>query len=166
MRTQLSHLQHTYDILSQRTTQETQALKEDLRGMLNDRRMAVRMQQQARDSEISELNYKISVTLNSDSKSEVEGLRWVLTRRAAIGIATMALLILGTLRYSSYKVHEREIEARKHGVPPSGSPGQGSGPGGNFTVSSREMATQTEEGGKDASVGSDKAENVGYVSLG
>ncbi|KAL2055294.1 hypothetical protein ABVK25_004632 [Lepraria finkii] len=163
-RTQLSHLQHTYDILSQRTTQETQAHKDDLRGMLNDRRMAVRMQQQGRDSEISELNYKISVRLNSDSKSEVEGLRWVLTRRAAMGIATMALLILGTMRYSSYKVHERQIEARRKGW--SGSTSSSSGSGGLSTVPSREMSTQTGDEGKDAGEGTDKAENVGYVSLG
>jgi len=165
-RTQLSHLQHTYDILSQRTTQETQALKDDLRGMLNDRRMAVRDQQQGRDSEISELHYKISVALNSDAKSVVEGLRWFLTRRAAFGIATMALLILGSLRYSSYKLHEREIEARKKGLPPAASQGtstsSGSGGGANFTVPSREIGTQTSEGGD----GIDKAVDVGYTSLG
>ena len=139
--------------------------------MLNDRRMAVRMQQQSRDSEISELNYKISVALNSDSKSEVEGLRWVLTRRAAMAIATMALLILGSLRYSSYKIHEKEMEQRKlemnkaHG---SSSTSSGSGGGGvSFTVQSRDMGTQAGgDGGKDASVGSEKPENVGYVSLG
>ena len=131
--------------------------------------MAVRMQQQSRDSEISELNYKISVALNSDSKSEVEGLRWVLTRRAAMAIATMALLILGSLRYGSYKIHEQEMEQRKlemnkaHGS----STGSGSGGGVNFTVQSRDMGTQAGgEGGKDASVGSEKPENVGYVSLG
>ncbi|KAK4695721.1 hypothetical protein P7C71_g2091, partial [Lecanoromycetidae sp. Uapishka_2] len=140
-RTQLSHLQHTYDILSQRTTQETQALKDDLRGMLNDRRMAVRDQQQSRDSEISELHYKISVALNSDAKSVVEGLRWFLTRRAAFGIATMALLILGSLRYSSYKLHEREIEARKKSVSSSSTTTtstNGGGGGASFTVPSRE----------------------------
>lgn len=175
-RTQLSHLQHTYDILSQRTTQETQALKEDLKGMLNDRRMAVRMQQQSRDSEISELNYKISVALNSDSKSEVEGLRWVLTRRAAMAIATMALLILGSLRYGSYKIHEAEMEQKRremnkaHSSSTSSSGGSGGGGGGgvNFTVQSRDMGTQAGDGGgKDAGVGGvEKAENVGYVSLG
>lgn len=58
--------------------------------MLNDRKMAVRMQQQARDSKIQELNQKITVELNSNSKSEVEGLRWVLTRRAVMAIASMA----------------------------------------------------------------------------
>ena len=142
--------------------------------MLNDRRMAVRMQQQSRDSEISELNYKISVALNSDSKSEVEGLRWVLTRRAAMAIATMALLILGSLRYGSYKIHEAEMEQRKremdksHGSSSTGS-GSGSGNGGmNFTVQSREVGTQAGgEGREDKGVGgSEKPENVGYVSLG
>ncbi len=128
--------------------------------------MAVRMQQQSRDSEISELNYKISVALNSDSKSEVEGLRWVLTRRAAMAIATMALLILGSLRYSSYKIHEQEMEQRKMELKAHGSSTSSSGSGGSYTVQSRDMGTQAGDGGKDASVGSEKAENVGYVSLG
>ena len=90
MGTQRTHLQHEVDILSQKASQDSLALKDDLRGMLNDRQMAVRMDQQARDSAIQELNYKITVALNSDSKSEVEGLRWVLTRRAAMAIAGMA----------------------------------------------------------------------------
>lgn len=165
-RTQLSHLQHTYDILSQRVSQEALSLKDDLRGMLNDRRMAVRMQSQIRDGEISELNYKISVVLGSEQKSEVEGLRWVLTRRAAMAIGLMAVLILGSLRYSSYKMHERDIEERKKGAQSQSSgTGTSSGSaGGSFTVPSREMGTQTgteEKGGMG-----DKSENVGYVSLG
>ncbi|CAD6577920.1 MAG: hypothetical protein ASARMPREDX12_008563 [Alectoria sarmentosa] len=163
-RTQLSHLQHTYDILSQRVSQETLSLKDDLRGMLNDRRMAVRMQSQTRDGEISELNYKISVVLGSEQKSEVEGLRWVLTRRAAMAIGMMAVLILGTLRYGSYKMHEREIEEKKKGpgLQSSGTGTSGASGGVGFTVSSREMGTQTEEKGGMG----DKSENVGYVSLG
>lgn len=91
------------------------------------------MEQQARESAVQELNYKITVSLNSDSKSEIEGLRWILTRRAAMAIAGMArksscfasfgahsfhalsllirpnaVLILGSLRYFSYKHHERQ----------------------------------------------------------
>ena len=58
--------------------------------MFDDRKMAVRTEQRGMDSSIQELNYKITVSLNSDMKSEVEGLRWVLTRRAAMAIATMA----------------------------------------------------------------------------
>ena len=62
--------------------------------MFNERKMSNRMQQQARESAIQELNYKITVGLNSGSKSEVEGLRWVLTRRAAMAIAGMAGKVL------------------------------------------------------------------------
>lgn len=62
--------------------------------MFNDRKMAVRMEQRAMESAIQELHYKITVALNSDSKSEVEGLRWVLTRRAALAIAVMAGMFL------------------------------------------------------------------------
>ncbi|KAL9633470.1 MAG: hypothetical protein Q9164_004684 [Protoblastenia rupestris] len=165
--TQLSHLQHTHDILSQRTTAELASLRDELKGMLNDRRMDTRASSQVLDSEISELNYKISVALNSDSKSEVEGLRWVLTRRAAMAIAVMAVLILGSLRWGSYKIHEREIKARKmagRGKVADG--GAGAGVVG-YTQASREMGTQTEGNGGGGGVGErDKAESVGYVSLG
>ena len=88
--TQLAHLTQEVEILSQRLTQESSALKDDLRGMLDDRRMAVRMEQQGVEQRIQELNYKIAVALNSDSRSEVEGLRWVLTRRAVMAIGCMA----------------------------------------------------------------------------
>lgn len=134
--------------------------------------MAVRAQSQTRDGEISELNYKISVVLGSGQKSEVEGLRWVLTRRAAMAIGLMAVLILGSLRYGSYKMHERESEARRkeaaagsQGVGTgTGTGSVGAGPGANFTVSSREMGTQT--GGEENGGLGVKSENVGYVSLG
>jgi len=87
----------------------------------------------------------------------------VLTRRAALAIGIMAALILGSLRYSSYKMHEAEVESRK-------AVGRGKGRGEGFTVLSREMGTQTEGresgsgSGSEAVVG--KGESVGYVSLG
>jgi Protein of unknown function (DUF1640) len=89
-RTQRAHLHHEYDILNQRVTQDMLTLREDLKAMFNDRKMAVQEEKQRLDSKISELNYEITVLLNSDSKSEVEGLRWVLTRRAALAIAISA----------------------------------------------------------------------------
>jgi hypothetical protein len=64
-------------------------------------------------AQIQELNYKITVLLNSDSKSEIEGLRWVLTRRSVMGILFMALMVLTSLRYASYKSHERDEEKKK-----------------------------------------------------
>jgi hypothetical protein len=54
---------------------------------------------------------KISVLLNSDAKSEIEGLRWVLIRRSVLGILFMAVLTLGTLRYATYVSRERQREA-------------------------------------------------------
>jgi hypothetical protein len=51
--------------------------------------------------------------LNSDSKSEVEGLRWVLTRRSVMGILFMAAMVLTSLRYASYKSHEDEVKKKK-----------------------------------------------------
>ncbi|KAL9104375.1 MAG: hypothetical protein Q9163_000675 [Psora crenata] len=159
--TQLSHLQHTHDVLSQRTTAELASLRDELTGMLNDRRMATRANSQVLDSQISELNYKISVALNSDAKTEVEGLRWVLTRRAAMAIAFMAILILGSLRWGSYKIHEREIAARKMAAKAQSDEGNGRPTA--FTQPSREAGTQT--AGNEAA-DRDKAENVGYVSLG
>ena len=102
--------------------------------------------------------------LGSEQKSEVEGLRWVLTRRAAMAIGLMAVLILGSLRYGSWKMREREMEARRlEAGSQSSEKGMGGGGGGaGFTVPSREMGTQTEgKGGME-----DKSENVGYVSLG
>ncbi|KAL8822828.1 MAG: hypothetical protein Q9191_006444, partial [Dirinaria sp. TL-2023a] len=92
--TQRAHLQHEVDILSQRSSQEALALKDDLRGLLNDRKMNVRMETRDRDSEIQELDYKITVTLNSAAKNEVEGLRWFLIRRYIAAIALSAVVIL------------------------------------------------------------------------
>jgi hypothetical protein len=62
--------------------------------------------------QIQELNYKITVALNSDAKSEVEGLRWVLTRRSVLAIVFMALMVLSSLRYASYRAHEEEMEQK------------------------------------------------------
>lgn len=106
----------------------------------------------------------ISVALMSGSKSEVEGLRWVLTRRAAMAIAGMALLILGSLRYSTYRLHVREMEGRL-----AAEKKEKSGEGGAWTVQAREMGTQTQGAGADteamlANVGRDGS--PAYVSLG
>lgn len=83
-------LSHEADILNQKFTQDMLSLREDLKAMFNDRKMSLQEEKRRIDGKISELNYEITVLLNSDSKSEVEGLRWVLTRRAALAIAAAA----------------------------------------------------------------------------
>jgi Protein of unknown function (DUF1640) len=89
-RTSRTHLQHEVDILNLRINQELAKLNDELKGMWNDHKMTTREQQQSQDTGIQELNYKIAVSLASDGKSETEGLRWVLTRRAALAIAFSA----------------------------------------------------------------------------
>ncbi|KAL4780000.1 hypothetical protein BJX76DRAFT_62376 [Aspergillus varians] len=109
-------LQHEADILSQRTNQELAGLKDDIKGMFNDHKMTVRELQRSIDTSVQELNYKITVSLNSDSKSEIEGLRWILTRRAALAIAISAFMILSFLRYSS--TQRAQNGAEKKDAPP------------------------------------------------
>ncbi|CAL3965720.1 unnamed protein product [Diplocarpon coronariae] len=113
MRRERTLLQHEVDILNQKLTQELLSLKDDLKGMFDDRKMSVRSEQRTMESKIQELNYKITVLLNSDSKSEIEGLRWVLTRRSVMGILFMAFMVLTSLRYASYKSHEEDVKLKK-----------------------------------------------------
>lgn len=89
-RSSRTQLQHETDIISQRLSQELAGMKDDIKGMFNDHKMTTREQQRSIDTSVQELNYKITVSLNSDGKSEIEGLRWILTRRAALTIAICA----------------------------------------------------------------------------
>lgn len=43
----------------------------------------------------------------------MEGLRWVLTRRAVLALVFMALMVLSSLRYASYRAHEEELERKR-----------------------------------------------------
>jgi hypothetical protein len=63
--------------------------------------------------QIQQIAYKISVELNSDARSEIEGVRWVLIRRSVLGIILMAVITFATLRYASYLSHERAREAER-----------------------------------------------------
>ncbi|PYH94240.1 hypothetical protein BO71DRAFT_379857 [Aspergillus ellipticus CBS 707.79] len=98
-----TQLQHESDILSQRLNQELAGLKDDIKGMFNDHKMSTREQQRSIDTSVQELNYKITVSLNSDGKSEIEGLRWILTRRAAMAVAISAFMIIIFLKYYSVR---------------------------------------------------------------
>lgn len=63
--------------------------------------------------QIQQVNFAISVILNSDAKSEIEGLRWILIRRSVLGILFMAVLTLGTIRYATYVSHEQQKKAEE-----------------------------------------------------
>ncbi|KAF2128896.1 hypothetical protein P153DRAFT_357394 [Dothidotthia symphoricarpi CBS 119687] len=113
MRTERDALKHEVDIVGQRLGQVTGNLKDELKGLFDDRKMIVRQEQRSMETKLQELNYKITVALNSDARSEVEGLRWVLTRRAAIAIGASAFFLFVGLRYSSYLQHQLQEERRQ-----------------------------------------------------
>ncbi|KIX09860.1 uncharacterized protein Z518_00941 [Rhinocladiella mackenziei CBS 650.93] len=112
-RSQRAQLQHEFDILNQKFTQDLMTLREELKGLFNDRKLGLQEEKRKIDGKISELNYEITVLLNSEAKSEVEGLRWVLTRRAAFAIGVCAFMIISALNYSSIKMREKEEAEKK-----------------------------------------------------
>lgn len=75
--------------------------------------MAVREEQKSAESQIQQITYKINVALNSDSKSEIEGVRWVLARRAVMGLVYMLIVSFATLRYGSYLDHQEQKEEKR-----------------------------------------------------
>lgn len=170
-RTQRAQLQHEFDILNQKVTQDMQTLREELKGMFNDRKMGMQEEKQKLDSQISELHYKITVLLNSEAKSEVEGLRWVLTRRAAMAIITAAckspiikhisffntnapiVMTLSALQYYSIKSREMaEIEKKRSAAQKAQEERMLAESQGRYTTPSRSSGTQT-DGGYEESLG-------------
>ena len=73
-----------------------------------------RFRDNADNLQIQQLNYKITVDLNSDIKSEVEGVRWLFTRRSVMGILFMAFMVLSSLRYASLQSHKEEVKKKEH----------------------------------------------------
>ncbi|CAK7222955.1 hypothetical protein SBRCBS47491_005040 [Sporothrix bragantina] len=113
VRQQRTLLQHEVDIAAQSVNQELLTLADVVKELFNDRKMAVREEQKTLESAIQQLSYKITIMLNSEMRSEIEGLRWVLIRRSVLGIIFMAILTLGTLRYASYISHEKQRAAER-----------------------------------------------------
>jgi hypothetical protein len=130
MRTERTQLQHEMEILNQKLGQESAAMKDELKGMFDDRKMAVRNEQRNTESKVQRLNYQITVDLQADAKSEVEGLRWVMTRRVIIALGTVIVMVLGSLKLYSNAVHEQELDKKRKANMRSGSTqtdGRGSG---------------------------------------
>jgi hypothetical protein len=113
MRMERDQLQHEVDILEQRLGQETAGMKDELRGMFDDRKMAVRNEQRYMESKVQELNYKITVNLQADSKSDVEGVRWVLTRRVILTLGIIVMMVVSSLKLYSNSVHEKEQDRKR-----------------------------------------------------
>lgn len=113
MRQQRTHLQHEVDILTQTLNQELLTLNDGVRGLFNDRNMTVREEQKTVESAIQQINYKMSILLSSDSKSAIEGVRWVLIRRSVVGLLFLAILTLGMIRYTTYLAQQKKKDAER-----------------------------------------------------
>lgn len=147
MRADRTQLQHEVDILTQRLGQESLNLKDELKGLFDDRKMGVRTERRALDNRIQELGYKITVAMNSGMRTEIEALRFTVTRNAAL---TLGAFILGTLsvlwmaarRKMRDKKEETErkdgdkVERRLREAAPSGGKG-------NEAVGSEEKGAET-----------------------
>lgn len=74
MRRERTLLQHENDILNQKLTQELQVLRDELKGMFDDRKMNVRTGQRAMDSGVSsvQLHYWDPADFFTDSRAELQ----------------------------------------------------------------------------------------------
>jgi hypothetical protein len=60
MRRERTLLQHEVDILNQKLTQDLLTLKDELKGMFDDRKMAVRMEQRSMESKVRDSTWLLS----------------------------------------------------------------------------------------------------------
>ncbi|KAG9727141.1 hypothetical protein KCU73_g12712, partial [Aureobasidium melanogenum] len=81
--------------------------------MFDDRKMSVQNEQRDIERKIQELNYRITVLLNSDSRSDVEGVRWIITKRAGVALLACVLMILGSIKFASTAAMWQEEERKR-----------------------------------------------------
>lgn len=147
-RSQRAQVQHEFDILNQKVSQDIMTMREELKAMFNDRKLGLQEEKRQVDGKIQHLSYRISVDLNSEAKSEVEGLRWVLTRRAALAILTAAFMVLSALQYYSVKAKEQaEIDKKRKAAQQQSEERlrkEGERFGGGGATNGRSMGTQTD----------------------
>ncbi|KAI9719871.1 MAG: hypothetical protein M1828_006092 [Chrysothrix sp. TS-e1954] len=166
MRAERTQLQHEVEVLSQRITAETSALKDELKGMFDDRKMAARMERRRMENATQELNYRITIALNSEMRQEVEGLRFILTRRTVLALAGIVMMCVGMLQAvriakarKERQLDEQEKRRRQEGLA-AGLPGTGE----RLDVE-RGVAAVGASGDADRG-GGGRADDAGLVSLG
>lgn len=170
-RSERTGLQHEVDILGQRVGMEAAGMREELKGMVEGRKMAVREEGRGVDSKIQELNYRITVALNSDLRSEVEGVRWIITKRAITALAICVLMVIAALKYAS-GIWQHEEEARKRAAAAAASAAaaansSSAGSGGERKRTSEHQGTQTDDEFVSAApLVVRQGDNPGFISLG
>lgn len=108
-----TQLQHEVELLSQRIGNDGATMKDEVKGMFDERKMIVREERRAMESRIQELNYKITLALNSEARSEVEGLRFTITRRVVMALAIVVLGALIALRFAKSAETKSQNERKR-----------------------------------------------------
>ncbi|KAK6350771.1 hypothetical protein TWF718_003958 [Orbilia javanica] len=108
-----AQIQHDYEQLEQKLNEDLMNLKDEVSSLFNDRKIVTRQEQRAMEIKIQELNYKLTILLNGDMRSEIEALRWTTTRRGLIAIGIIAVLVVALIRYTSVQSHASKKEAEK-----------------------------------------------------
>lgn len=182
MRSERTLLQYEVDILSQKVTQESLNLKDELKGLFDDRKMAARIEQTGTESRIQEIHYKITSVMAGEAKGEVEGLRWYLTRMLVFTLAgtlcmsrntalqrqqlTFIVTGIAYLSFSTRRTHKKQERLKKEARESAAS---GIGPSSSYTTPSRSTSTQTAQTDTVlAEIATEKGSSgsSGYVSLG
>jgi len=113
MRGERTAVQHEVDVLSQRITADIQTLKDNLKLTFDDRRQSLRNNSRDVENRIQELNYRITSSLTSEMRSEVEAMRFVLVRRTAMTLAMLVIIALLALRTTSVRAKRMEELEKK-----------------------------------------------------
>jgi hypothetical protein len=175
-RTERTRLEHEVDILGQRMTQDSGNMKDELKGMFDDRKMGVQNEQRDIERKIQELNYRITVLLNSDSRSDVEGVRWIITKRAGFALLACVLMILASIKFASTaamwaedeKKRAAAIAAMNNNQPTNNNnhPGSNGSSGGNDFLNSGTMNDRAREELGQGEILVRQGDNPAFVSLG
>ncbi|ANB14274.1 hypothetical protein AWJ20_5239 [Sugiyamaella lignohabitans] len=96
-RADLGRLQRDVELLQHEIDEVMNTLKMEIDMEINERKNATRAEENAIQLKIQELNNKITIEINSDVKSEIEGLRWQTTRRGLMAVIFVAFILLANI---------------------------------------------------------------------
>ncbi|TGZ80986.1 hypothetical protein EX30DRAFT_364039 [Ascodesmis nigricans] len=86
-------------------------MRNEISDMFNERKMQGRAEMRGMENKIVELNYKITIMLGSEVRSEIEKLRWVTTRRGLAAIGALATVVFICLRMNGSNKKKKEADA-------------------------------------------------------
>ncbi|EPS40693.1 hypothetical protein H072_5428 [Dactylellina haptotyla CBS 200.50] len=155
-----AQIQHEYEQLEQKLNEDLMNLKDEVSSLFNDRKIVTRQEQRAMEVKIQELNYKLTILLNGDMKSEIEALRWTTTRRGLIAIAIIAVLVVTLIRYTSVQSH---AATKKEALEAKGSKSKDSL---HHAADAGLVATLSSSGARGRPDGKDNGDGGTFVSLG